>query len=401
MPAMEILATIAQLGAAQGFILAVAILPLRYGHRIANRILAVFLVVQALRLVVLSLTYNPDPATDPRIFQLLHLSYCYGPLLYFYVRLLVDQHYRLRLQSLWHFTPVVAAALVLWPGGLFIDADLTSYGSFENLPEQAARIASLATVPVYISLFIYSALAWRQLKRHRARIREQFSALELINLNWLRALVAFCLLAAMINGPVELIRALTGWELGPRVAASTALSVLMICYIGIMGLRQPAIFDQGQRGSTAPQAPPQAPVAEDSSALTESSPEKIKYEKSALDEAHIDRIWQKLQQHIKAQRPYLQAGVKLADLAAQINTLPNYLSQTINRRAGQNFFEFINSYRLQAARELLESQPDMSVSDVALSSGFNSQNVFNGHFKKATGETPTQYRKKLFNGKTV
>ncbi|WP_373080800.1 helix-turn-helix domain-containing protein [Zhongshania sp.] len=386
---MPSLATFAQFGAMQGVVLAFAILTMHYGHRIANRILALFLVVQSARLYALSFNYSASSADGQLIFQLLHLSYTYGPLVYIYTRLLTQASYRLRATALWHFTPALFGVFLFWPGGLILDGDLSQYQRFEDLPIQQQSLASYASVPVYLSLFVYSCLSWRLLQSHRLRIREQFSALELINLNWLRALIAICVVTAAISGTIELLRGLTAWNLGPRVASSALLSVLLILYIGIMGLRQPAIFDQGQRSHARTDLLPKALQAGGPSPTLVDT----KYEKSALKEAHIEQLWQKLEQCMREKRRYLEPSIKLAELAEEIATLPNYLSQTINRRSGKNFFEYINSYRLEEACRLLEHAPELTIGDIALRSGFNSQNVLNGHFKKRFNKTPSQYRK--------
>jgi AraC-like DNA-binding protein len=388
------LPTLALLGAAHGLVLAIAILPMRKGDRLANQVLAAFLIVQAARLYALSFTYGGSHG-GLWIYLLLHLSYTFGPLLYIYVRLLVDQHFRLTRLSLLHFIPVLVATYVLWPGGccLYIDA---GPGGFEGMPASTQRFLSLATVPVYISLMAYCLLAWRQLMRHRKRIIEQHSALELINLNWLRALIAFCFIAGALNAPIELLRAFEIWSFGPRVASSIILSVAMICYVGFMGMRQPAIFESHTRqvkgpateGFTAPDAPTDAENEENSGA-----PEK--YERSALSEDHIERLWQRLKLTMEETKPYLEPGIKLAELATLIGTRPNYLSQTINRQSGSSYFEFINQYRLQEACQLLEHNRDKTIGEIALAAGFNSQNIFNGHFKKKLGMTPTQFQRQL------
>jgi len=66
----------------------------------------------------------------------------------------------------------------------------------------------------------------------------------------------------------------------------------------------------------------------------------------------------------------------------------------INRRFEQNFFEFINKYRVAEAKKLLED-PDHAQStmiDIMADAGFNSKATFNTFFKKLVGSTPSQYR---------
>lgn len=428
---MQWLAWLAQLGAAQGFMLALALLTIPYGQRRANRALAAFIGVVSLRLIVLSLNYAPEAIPARWLafetYHLLHVIYLFGPLLYFYVRLLVEPQYRLTRLSLWHFVPVLVATLIFLPGGPLVEAGLAHYGSFEQLPEAQRTRVALGSVPAFVSLFIYALIALRYLQHHALVIQQEFSAIERINLAWLRVLVWFCLVSALVSGVVETLRGTLGVELGPRVFSSVALSVLMIYYIGLMGIRQPAIFDQGEprfkpqggfqaRGEnagtetfevnteTAPKVnlrdvTSKQESTEQTSPSTVTSASEEKYQKSGLGQEQVERLWQKLGQLMMVDKPYQQQGIKLAELAKTLGTRPNYLSQVINSCSGQNFFEYINSHRVAEAKRMLEADrgSQRTISDIALEAGFSSQNVFNGHFKKLAGMTPSQYRKTLEN----
>ena len=70
---------------------------------------------------------------------------------------------------------------------------------------------------------------------------------------------------------------------------------------------------------------------------------------------------------------------------------PSYVSQTLNERLGLNFFDFINQYRVEAAKVALAST-DQTVLDIAMQVGSNAKSSFYTAFKKVTGVTPSQYR---------
>jgi len=77
-------------------------------------------------------------------------------------------------------------------------------------------------------------------------------------------------------------------------------------------------------------------------------------------------------------------------LAEQCNTTTSYLSRLFKDSFGINFIEYLNQYRIDKAKELLESE--QSVKEVAITTGFNSQQNFIRVFKKYTGVTPGQYK---------
>ncbi len=383
MPGM---ATLAQLGAAQGLMLVFAVLSVGHGNRGANRVLALFIGVLSLRLFLLALEYQSFHVGrfNAAVFSLLHLSYAIGPLLFFYVRLLTVPGNRLAWRDVWHLLPIPLAGLMLLPGGPILTVDVSQYGHFNQLPDHIRTKVILASTPVFLSLGVYSALCLRLLRRYHRSIRERFSALESINLGWLKMLAWFCLTIAAFSFFGELYRAFALLDIGPRSAYSVVFSVALIYYMGLRGLRQPLIFDQTR------QSEPQLPEVE---VHTDDEYHGEKYQKSGLSEQQLDSIWRKLQVCMDVSAPYLQAGIKLADIARMIGTRTNYLSQTINTRAGESFFDFVNRHRVEYAKSLLLAERDMTVSEVAMRAGFNSQNVFNGHFKKREGITPTQFRK--------
>ena len=315
---MHWLSWLAHLGAAQGFILALAIITIPYGNRQANRILAVFLCAESLRLLSLSYYYlevNILPGVP--IYQLHHLSYAFGPLLYLYVHSLVDKDFTFRARYLWHFTPVVVAIIVFMPG-LFVSDEFRQYDTYSALPWALKSKISLVSLPVYISLCVYSILALRHLQRHQMSIRREFSSLESISLKWLKWLLWLCLFSAISAGAVELLQALMLVELGSRVVVSEITSVAIIYYIGLMGLRQPLIFDLDQKAAKLPVVDDTPPP--DSTPETDSG----KYKKSGLRDEEVQRLWEKLTILMAEEKPYTQAGLKLGELASKVRGRPDY-----------------------------------------------------------------------------
>ncbi len=284
---MQLLSTIALLGAAQGLMLVLSILSIPFGNRRANQVLAAFIAVVSLRLGLLALEYQPgiDHRPFQSLFALLHLSYALGPLLYFYVQLLVNPQWRLNWNKLWHFTPVLVAAILLLPGGPLLPIDAENYRSFQGLPEHLQTRVELASTPVFISLIIYSLLALRYLGRFQHTLKQQFSAIESINLRWLSALIWLCLLFAMLSILSELYRTLSGGDIGPRVIYSVLCSVLLIYYIGLMGLRQPQILDQGER--LEPQPP------DDSDKPDSTAEQKMNRSPSIKSPVSMKNVWRR------------------------------------------------------------------------------------------------------------
>jgi AraC-like DNA-binding protein len=104
-----------------------------------------------------------------------------------------------------------------------------------------------------------------------------------------------------------------------------------------------------------------------------------------------------LRGHMEAGRPWLDPDLTLEQLASQVKLRPKLLSQAINEGLGKNFFEFINQYRIEEAKRLLTDPADkrITVLEVLYQVGFNSKSSFNTVFKKQTGMTPSEFKKKM------
>ena len=85
----------------------------------------------------------------------------------------------------------------------------------------------------------------------------------------------------------------------------------------------------------------------------------------------------------------------LTDLAKRLDVHSNYLSQVINEKEQKNFYNYINSLRINEFIRLasLPESKKYTLLSLAYDCGFNSKSTFNKHFKENTGKTPTAYFK--------
>lgn len=120
-----------------------------------------------------------------------------------------------------------------------------------------------------------------------------------------------------------------------------------------------------------------------------------KYAKSGLDAAQIDSYTRKLTVLMEGEKVYLESDLSLLGLARRVGCSVNHLSQAVNAGFGLGFFDFLNSYRVAEAKAILsESSPQPpAILDVSFAVGFNSNSAFYNAFKKATGQTPAQFRR--------
>ena len=125
--------------------------------------------------------------------------------------------------------------------------------------------------------------------------------------------------------------------------------------------------------------------------------QKQKYASSQLRGNELDQNATIIHQKLKSEKGYLHPKFTLKDLSEQTELSIHLLSQTINQSLKTNFNGLVNTYRVEEAIRLLQSDSTQHLTIEAISqkAGFNSVSSFNANFKKITGKSPKFYRSTL------
>lgn len=123
--------------------------------------------------------------------------------------------------------------------------------------------------------------------------------------------------------------------------------------------------------------------------------ETKKYEKSIFSGTDVEKYKKDLLLYMTQNKPYLDPNISLNKLAKNINLTKTYLSQLLNDEFKQNFYDFINKYRIEESKKLLadQSHSKKAIIEIIYEVGFNSKSTFNSAFKKFTGLTPKEFKK--------
>jgi len=153
--------------------------------------------------------------------------------------------------------------------------------------------------------------------------------------------------------------------------------------IAFMAMVQPEIFNRVRIMENA------VPGADDVS-----PPRYEKLRLPASEEAHYVET---LGRYMTEKKLYLQEDLTLQDLADELSISPHHLSMILNVHFRQNFYTFVNGYRVEEVKRMLAdpANRDRSILSIAYDAGFNSKSTFNTIFRKFTGKTPRQYRAEL------
>ncbi len=122
----------------------------------------------------------------------------------------------------------------------------------------------------------------------------------------------------------------------------------------------------------------------------------VKYERVHIDESESKMIVDRLKKHIETDKVYLNPDLKMSDLADYLHLSPSKLSQVFSLYLKENWYDFINGYRLAEFKRLISGGAYKQYTLLALSAkcGFKKSSFFST-FRKVEGMTPTEYMKKV------
>ena len=103
---------------------------------------------------------------------------------------------------------------------------------------------------------------------------------------------------------------------------------------------------------------------------------------------------------MQEKKPYLDLELTIHDISQELKIPRHYLTQIINEKLNKNFYQFINEYRVEEVKRLLQdpAYKKYTFTAIAFEAGFNSKSSFNSVFKETVGKTPTEYRRLNIEG---
>jgi AraC-like DNA-binding protein len=237
-----------------------------------------------------------------------------------------------------------------------------------------------------ISGFCYLSLCLYQLKRFNERIKNLYSNIDRINFKWLAHLIIGFLIVLLI-GIVYLLltkvfHIIIRYSINFYIYGSITI---FIYFIGYYSLKRKGMFfniDEDILLETTEHETGEIIVA------------KNKYNIYGLKKTDAAQLKEKLLNYMVEKKPYLDSNLSLSELASQLGIYSHYLTQVLNDELNQNFYDFVNSYRIDEVKRLLFETKyiNYTLFAIALEAGFNSKSTFNRIFKKITGISPSNFK---------
>ena len=358
------------------------LLSLKSNKTLSDKILTVWMLVIGVHLFSYYLYSLDFWEKYPHLIGITHpIPLLHGPLLYLYVVFSLQKKPHFRLKHYAHFLPALLAYLYMVPFFFFYTTEqkrMVDHGQINDY--LVFMFISLAAF--IVSGIAYPVLAYRLIGKYEKLVHDNFSFEERISLHWLR----YCI------GGIGLIFATVGIFSFLQYILTVQFSfnvdfiyfseiILFVFFVGYFGIRHEGIFSDSKKMASR-------------ITNTDNDPKKTaEYRKSGLKTNEAEQLHLQLLQLMNDKQPYLEPKLTLNLLSDELNTSPNYLSQIINQYREQNFYDFVNQYRIDEFKKRATRSENrrLNILAIAFDSGFNSKSSFNLAFKKHTGITPSQF----------
>jgi len=375
------------LAAAQGFLLTVLIFQ-KYRRLFANRFLASIMFFYSIIIIQLLLTDLEFDRKYPHLMLIpIGLPLLMGPLHYLYARSLIHSLTKIKKKEWLHALPFLIYELSLIPDYFTPIQELAAAMQkiyIEGLPLKYIIFNWF----ILIQIMTYLILTILIIKRFSRAIKNVFSTIEKIKLDWLRNVTYMGIFVVTIF-LIENIFLLAGINLSHFFNLTSVLFAIFIYIMGYMGLLKSEIFAEPAIAKSISELPELA--YQNRIATNGTHP---KYEKSGLSPEKAKKYLSDLLQLMEQEKPYTDSELTLSQLADILSITPHNLSEILNTQLNQNFFDFINQYRVEEAKKGLADpgKQHFTVLAIGFEAGFNSKTAFNTIFKKYTNMTPSEYR---------
>ncbi|HMR19300.1 MAG TPA: helix-turn-helix domain-containing protein [Sphingobacterium sp.] len=234
----------------------------------------------------------------------------------------------------------------------------------------------------YIVIFIghalfYTVLANVKILRHQKNVELFHSNTEDIDLRWIKYIIYSFISSAVLMSIYSFFT--TSDSLNIYINLFFLSVVYLVAYYSI---RQKEIYPKGAMLT-------EVVAGNERGGATANLPKN-----KLFNERELNVLKDKLLTLMENEKPYLDSSLNLIKLSEHMQISTHQLSYIINAGFGENFFHFVNKYRVRKAAELLTNPryDHLNIIVIGYEAGFNSKTSFNTTFKKMTAYTPTEYR---------
>lgn len=319
------------------------------------------------------------------------INFTFGLVLLVYLSLIQGKPIKSALNSFWHFVPAVLTFFsAIYYFFIPYSEKVVVMDKVQTGEEFFFNAMSLLLL-VHLCYYLY--IGWKRVSLYKEKAMDLGMYEAETSVKWQREFL-LCLLS--LNGFLFLAYLVPIFIIGKShiyldLIAVPAASLLMYAFMIYKGLSYHVIFNKPEYRAFAESVAPLNDFIEEVG-LLEKSP--ILYD----DGFNNDKVnlKSKLEELFNIEKIHTKPGLKLFDVAEILNVRPIVLSTFINNYMKMTFFEMVNRYRVEEAKQMLidERYERYKIEYIGEMSGFNSRASFFRVFKKHIGKTPQDFRER-------
>lgn len=362
----------------------VLLFAVKRGNCSANRWLAAFFLISALLLLQTIFEYNGFYREHPALLEVFTpLSFAWGTTYYLYVRKLIEPDRRISRTDLLHGVPALLC-LALYCS-LYMSSDSNKLIYFNRIMNDQPTEYDAAVPLSLLHFIIYLSSSFWFVTEHQKKVSNYFSGeLEGRNLSWLLKLNCALLLIWLLWANFHLHEIFPSFIPAlPVLKDFTPLLLAVVLFsLGYFAVKQNAIF-------------PTEVIVNEKKCRSLDATGSIRLSETIFAEKKA--LATKLIQIMGEEKHHRSPDLTLPELANHLHISTNVLSDIINNVVGENFYDFVNRYRVEECKALLVDPryDHYTTLGIGYEAGFNSKSTFHKVFKDVTGRSPARYRKEM------
>lgn len=379
----------------QGLLLSVAIPTIQDFNREANKWLVLLIGFASLMMFIRVISNFRDVANAmPKLLLVPNfILFTYAPLLYLYIqRLLFQKQFTIK-DSWRHFIPFGIQILIFLPY-FFLESKKFQ---LKVVNDELDLILVYAITCGFALIFnvVYLNLSRKAINIYKGIYINQTAYHQNINyLSAVQVIQAICIILGFFTAVLFCVQFFGHQNIAEITEKSLNFIWIVFSmlgyFLGYYAIHQPEIFKLSSED---------LPFELEKSIETPKIEENIQIAnlntkgKTTLADENIEQYKEMLTRYFEDDRPYINPNLSLNDLSSHLKIPSHIISKVINDGFDKNFFDFVNSYRIEEFKNRINDVKyrNYTLLSIAFDVGFNSKTAFNRSFKKITNQTPSEY----------
>ncbi|KXH84953.1 helix-turn-helix domain-containing protein [Chryseobacterium kwangjuense] len=359
--------------------LAFFLITLKTKYKTSNSLFAVFLILNAIDISEPLFNMIADGPSDLGMFRTTFV-FLQIPVFYLYVISVCYSDFKLKPKYLLHLLPFLMVNLVLLPR--FYTVDAAAKMSFIQNRQNMIEFRFIHIL-IHLQMALYIIAVFRVLRKSKKLYLENYAGKNISSYNWLFQFTIVLTILYSVAFLKNILKFSDYQYVSEWIKIGLlSTSLFVFCWYLFKALNNPGLFRN---------------IDSKLKLVSELVSEEKSSKEPIVDEREYNEDLLKLKKYMVEKRPFLNSSLTIQDVSNDIEIPVRDLSLLINHQLGQHFYDFVNTYRIESAKDILKdaSKTKVTVLEILYEVGFNSKSSFNTAFKKHTGNTPTAYRKNL------